>query len=81
LIEGLNEALSVTDRSEIHPGEVSIDVVTDSKLVVEQVNGRWKVKHTGLKPLHATACDLLRRFGNSDLSWPPHAKTVRVFGH
>ena len=30
----------------------------DSKLVVEQMKGAWKVKHPGLQPLHAEASDL-----------------------
>jgi ribonuclease HI len=40
-----------------------LDVYLDSKLVVEQVNGRWKVKEPDLKRLHASATDLLKGFG------------------
>ena len=42
----------------------SVDVYLDSKLVVEQVNGRWKVKEAGLKELHARATELLKAFGD-----------------
>ncbi len=39
-----------------------LDVFLDSELVVRQVNGEYKVKDAGLKPLHAQACLLLSRF-------------------
>ncbi len=40
----------------------------DSKLVIEQVAGRWKVKQPHLKPLHAEACALLARYDEIDLA-------------
>ncbi|HVE75945.1 MAG TPA: ribonuclease HI family protein [Actinomycetota bacterium] len=54
LIEGLELALE--------EGVEHIHVHMDSKLVVEQVRGRWRVKHAGLKPLHARAVELSRKF-------------------
>ena len=44
-----------------------LDVFMDSELVVRQVNGRYKVKDAGLKPLHAQACLLLSRFHEVDV--------------
>ena len=44
-----------------------LDVFLDSELVVRQVNGQYKVKDTGLKPLHAQACLLLSRFHEVDV--------------
>ena len=55
LIDGLR---AVADW---HPDR--LDVYLDSKLVVEQVNGRWRVKEPELQVLHATATDLLKGFG------------------
>ena len=81
MLEGLAEALRVIERSGADPRETSIEIVTDSKLVVEQVNGRWKVKHDGLKPLHARARQLLDQFGQVDLKWQPRARTVKILGH
>jgi ribonuclease HI len=40
-----------------------LEVYMDSKLVVEQVNGKWKVKEPDLQRLHATATELLKKFG------------------
>jgi len=39
------------------------EFVADSKLIVEQVKGNWKVKQAHLKPLHAEATDALSSLG------------------
>ncbi|WP_375384277.1 reverse transcriptase-like protein [uncultured Microbacterium sp.] len=39
--------------------EASVHVRMDSKLVVEQMTGRWKVKHPAMKVLAATAGTLI----------------------
>ncbi|MGC3003311.1 reverse transcriptase-like protein, partial [Streptomyces sp. G35A] len=39
---------------ELDPG-ATVHVRMDSKLVVEQMSGRWKIKHPGMKPLAAEA--------------------------
>jgi len=39
-----------------------LEVYMDSKLVVEQVSGRYKVRNPDLQPLHRQAVDLLRQF-------------------
>jgi dinuclear metal center YbgI/SA1388 family protein len=59
LLAGLELAL---DR-----GIERLDVFLDSELVVRQVNGQYKVKDAGLKPLHAQACQLLSRFHEIDV--------------
>jgi len=59
LLAGLELAL---DR-----GVERLDVFMDSELVVRQVNGKYKVKDAGLKPLHAQACLLLSRFHEVEL--------------
>ncbi len=42
-----------------------LEVYLDSKLVVEQVNGKWKVKEPDLKELHKLATELLNQFGDT----------------
>ncbi len=51
LIEGLNAV------SEWKPDRV--EVYLDSKLVVEQVRGNYRVKNAALAPLHARALNLI----------------------
>ena len=60
---------------------VSVAVRGDSHLVVEQVCGRWKVKHPDLQPLHRRATDLLRAFGRADVAWHGRDASVRILGH
>lgn len=43
-------------------GATEVDVVNDSELVAHQVNGRYKVKHADMKPLHQAAVEALRGF-------------------
>lgn len=43
-------------------GATDIEVVGDSELVVKQISGEYRVKHPGLKPLHAEALAALRGF-------------------
>jgi ribonuclease HI len=59
LIAGLEAAAETPSRS--------VKVRGDSKLVIEQVAGRWKVKQPHLRPLHARVRDLLARYDSIDL--------------
>lgn len=40
-------------------GAVEVELVLDSLLIVEQLSGRWKVKHPAIKPLVARVRELL----------------------
>jgi ribonuclease HI len=60
LIAGLEAALPFRPRH--------LHVRADSLLVVNQLLGRWKVKHAGLRPLFEQARELLRRFEDVDLA-------------
>ncbi len=44
-------------------GATSVELRADSKLVVEQLAGNYKVKNPGLKVLHAQILKLLENFG------------------
>jgi len=63
LIAGLEEARRL--------GADEVDVRMDSKLVVEQMCGRWKVKHPGLAELHQQARALASTFHAVRYSWIP----------
>ncbi len=68
LIAGLQAALDLGARR--------VDVRMDSKLVVEQMCGRWQVKHPAMKPLAARAAALVRQFDAVRFSWIPRAKNT-----
>ena len=43
-------------------GATEAEFVNDSELIAHQVNGRYKVKHADMKPLHAQALEALAAF-------------------
>jgi ribonuclease HI len=45
-------------------GADEVEFVGDSKLIVEQVKGNWKVKQEHLRPLHTKTRDALRNLPN-----------------
>lgn len=81
LITGLEAALRQAETRGCRPEDVCISVRTDSQLVVEQLLGRWKVRHPNLRPLHAKAASLLARFGRRDVAWQPRSETLSILGH
>ena len=54
-------------------GATEVDIVNDSELIAHQVNGRYKVKHADMKPLHAEALAALRGFERWSLRPVPRA--------
>lgn len=65
LIAGLEEAAKL--------GATEVDVRMDSKLVVEQMSGRWQVKNPDLKTLIAQAKAIANRFDRVSYTWIPRA--------
>jgi probable phosphoglycerate mutase len=54
-------------------GAREIDLRLDSKLIVEQLHGRWKVKDAKMRAHWATATSLLRTFDRWDATHEPRA--------
>jgi probable phosphoglycerate mutase len=53
--------------------EAQVDVRMDSKLVVEQMSGRWKIKHPDMRTLALRARDILPP-QNVTYTWIPRAE-------
>ncbi|WP_185291934.1 bifunctional RNase H/acid phosphatase [Mycolicibacterium litorale] len=70
LIAGLEEAANL--------GATEVAVSMDSKLLVEQMSGRWKVKHPDLIPLHRQARELAHRFDRVTYSWIPRSRNAHA---
>ncbi|MFI5896414.1 bifunctional RNase H/acid phosphatase [Actinoplanes sp. NPDC051513] len=66
LIEGLSAALELK--------ATEVDVRMDSKLVIEQMSGRWQIKNPGLRPLAASAAELVSRFERVSFEWIPRER-------
>ena len=71
LIAGLKTA------ADLAPG-ADVDVRMDSKLVVEQMSGRWQIKHPALRPLAAEAQAVARRMGRITYQWVPRAQNAHA---
>ena len=63
---GLIAGLELFDE---HTPDAQLEVRMDSKLVVEQMSGNWKIKHPDMRPL-ATAANRLAPFGTT-YTWIP----------
>ena len=59
-------------------GAIDVEVRMDSKLVVEQMSGRWKVKHTAMQPLAREAAELVREIGQVTFRWVPRERNRRA---
>lgn len=70
LIAGLEEARRL--------GANEVAVSMDSKLVVEQMSGRWKVKHPGLAELHQQARALASTFDDVTFGWIPRERNAHA---
>jgi len=57
-------------------GADAVDVRMDSKLVVEQMSGRWKIKHPDMIPLAARARELAAGFGRVEFTWIPRMQNA-----
>jgi len=55
-------------------GATEVEFYMDSKLVVEQINGRWKIKHPDMQKLALRAREHINGFSTFSLDWVPRAK-------
>jgi len=70
MISGIRKALEIDPNANLH-------VRMDSKLVVEQMSGRWKIKHPAMADLAAEARQLLTGTPVS-FEWMPRADNSRA---
>ncbi|MEV5711710.1 bifunctional RNase H/acid phosphatase [Actinoallomurus sp. NPDC052274] len=67
LIAGLEAAAELSAGADV-------EVRMDSKLVVEQMSGRWKIKHPDMKPLALQAQRLASRLRSVRYTWIPRER-------
>jgi ribonuclease HI len=81
LLGGLQELHRILTSESLGPGEVELEVRGDSRLILEQLRGTWRVKNERLAILHRKAEELLRGFGRVRLVYQDRSRSVRVLGH
>jgi broad specificity phosphatase PhoE/ribonuclease HI len=67
LVAGLQAAVDLDPTAEV-------EVRMDSKLVVEQMSGRWQIKHPDMKQLALQAQRIARQLGGVRYTWVPRAQ-------
>jgi quercetin dioxygenase-like cupin family protein/ribonuclease HI len=80
LLAGLQyiiERLTVTSRA---PIQAALDIKTDSDSLVNQLEGHFKVKDSGLKASYTQAMELLDQFGAWQIEWQSTEETVKALG-
>ena len=70
MIAGIRKAIEIDPHAVLH-------VRLDSKLVVEQMSGRWKIKHPAMAELAAQAREILTGTPVS-FEWIPRAENSRA---
>jgi ribonuclease HI len=78
LIEALAALLQIVGDAKT---QTSVTIFGDSQLVINQVNGLWKIKKPELRELRARAIELLRQFGDYEVNWHSRINSVNVLGH
>ena len=71
LLAGLRAA------AKLAPG-ADTEVRMDSKLVVEQMSGRWKIKHPDLRQLATQASQAARALGRVTYTWVPRERNTHA---
>ena len=71
LIAGLRAAAGIARGADV-------EVRMDSKLVVEQMSGRWQIKHPDMRPLAATARETARALGRVSYTWVPRSRNAHA---
>lgn len=59
-------------------GATDVEVYMDSKLVVEQMSGRWNIKHPDMQELALSARKLAAGFNSVSYTWVPRAKNKKA---
>jgi len=57
-------------------GATEVEVLNDSELVAQQVNGRYKVKHPDMRALHGRAAEALAAFERWSVRSVPRAQNA-----
>lgn len=74
-------ALEAILRRAKDPRRVELEIRGDSQLVINQINGVWKVKEPRMQARKERVLQLLQQLGKWTATWHPRAKSVKALGH
>lgn len=61
--------------------DTTLEIRSDSVLVVNQINGNWKARNPMIKEFLIETLRLLEHFAYWEIHWNPREENVRRFGH
>lgn len=62
----------------VQQGARRVKLFADSELLVKQINGQYKVKNEGLKPLHGKVKELIARIGSVEVQYIPREQNKKA---
>jgi len=71
-------AIIVALEEAIRLGAARVEVKSDSELAVKQLNGRYRVKNPGLRPLHQRVRELQSRFQSFSIAAIPRRQNAEA---
>jgi ribonuclease HI len=81
LTTALDYLKSVLYKQDISLMRVSVEVQTDSQLIVGHLTKNWKISAKNLLPLIVQAQSLIREFKSVTFTQTPRAKIFKTLGH
>ena len=74
-------ALEAIVRRAKDPRRVDLDIHGDSQLVINQINGQWKVRDPRMQERVRRVHALLSQLGSWRAAWHDRANSLKVLGH
>ena len=81
LLASLTDLRDTIARAGKDPRAYQVLVLGDSQLVINQLNGFWKLKDPDLRPWFVQIKTLVADFGQVRFVWHPRARSVATLGH
>lgn len=81
LVSALADLRRTITKAGKDPRDYTVLVVGDSQLVINQMNGLWKVKHENMRDLFVAAKTVTAAFQQVRFVWHPRARSVATLGH
>jgi ribonuclease HI len=81
LTTALDYLKSVLYKQDISLMRVSVEIQTDSQLIIGHLTKNWKISAKNLLPHVVCAQSLIREFKSVTFTQTPRAKIVQVLGH
>lgn len=72
---------AIAESPEIDLRKTQLTIRGDSQLVINQLNGVWKVRNANIQPLWAEARGFLTEIGTWNAIWHDRSKSVAKLGH